>query len=449
MSTALSALASWCAALAWRDVPDAQRALVPLRVLDTLGLIAAGARTDAVRAALGFVADEGGSGGATLPVTGAKISPSRAALVHGIAAHCRDFDDTFTDSVVHPGSIVVSAALAAGEGARAAPDDVGAAIVAGYEIGARLGGIAGRRFHARGLHATGIVGPIAAAAAASRAQRLDAEKTAWAMGLAASMSGGLMAFQADGAWSKWLHTGWAAQGGVTAAALAARGFRGPLFALDGPGNLFAAMLAGEAVDTAALTRELGAAWQGGEARFKYYPCAHVIQPYIDAALTLKRAHALATADIAEVRCAIAPWAIPIVCEPRAPRVAPATELDAIASLPYMVAHGLAEGEAGLAALTAEARGRADLRALAQRIFHDADPAMGQGFDARVQIRTAAGRIHEATAQAAVLDRERLMAKFAANAARLLGDVRAQEAAALLAAMPVPDPAAIIRIFHAA
>jgi 2-methylcitrate dehydratase PrpD len=443
----LEALASWCADLRWSDVPEALRALVPLRVLDTVGLAAAGADTDAVRAAADFARDEGGAGAAALWIAPHRLPAARAALVHGIAAHCRDFDDTFPDSVVHPGSVVVPAALAAGEAAHAAADDIGTAIVAGYEIAARIGGVAGRRFHVRGLHATGVVGPIAAAAAAARARQLPPLETAWAMGLAASMSGGLMAFQADGAWSKWLHAGWAAQGGIVAADLAARGFRGPLAALGGPGNLFAAMLAGEALDLAALTRGLGADWKGGGARFKYYPCAHVIQPYIDAALALRGEHALAAADIAEVRCAIAPWAIPIVCEPRAARTAPATELDAIASLPYMVAHALAEGAVGLAALASDARERADLRGLAARVLHEPDASLGQGFDARLSIRTHSGRALTATAHAAEIDAERLAAKFIANAAPLLGRPRAEDAARRLLAMSAPDPAAISTVLH--
>jgi 2-methylcitrate dehydratase PrpD len=446
--SALTALAAWGAALDWRDVPAAQRALVPLRVLDTAGLVAAGWGTDAVRAALDFAKNEGGAGAAALWLGAARLPASRAAFMHGVAAHCRDFDDTFTDSVVHPGSVVIPAALAASEAARTQAEDAGAAIVAGYEIAARIGGVAGRRFHARGLHATGIVGPIAAAAAAARAGRLTVEATAWAMGLAASMSGGLMAFQADGAWSKWLHTGWAAQGGTAAADLAARGFRGPRAALDGPGGLFAALLHGETLDLDALTRGLGVDWQGGAAHFKYYPCAHVIQPYIDAALALRRAHKLAAGDVAEVRCAIAPWAVPIVCEPRAARVAPETELDAIASLPYMVAHALAEGTVTLSALSAEARRRADLRALAARVVHEADAAMGRGFDARMAIRTHAGRTLTATAEAAAADAGRIAAKFAANAAPILGTMRARDAAERLLAMSVPDPSAIAGLMRA-
>lgn len=447
-SNAQSTLAAWCSALEWSSIPEMQRALVPLRVLDTLGLIATGAATEAVRSTLKLALDEGGRGAASLFIATERLPAARCALVHGVAAHCRDFDDTFPDSVVHPGSVVVPAALAAGEGCAALPEDIGAAIAVGYEIAARIGAVAGRRFHARGLHATGIVGPIAAAAAAARACRLSAQHLASAMGLAASMSSGLMAFQADGAWSKWLHVGWAAQGGILAADLAAREFRAPMLAIDGPFGLYAALLAGESVETAALTRGLGTEWKGGGALFKYYPCAHVIQPYIDAALTLRSKHGLSAADVDEVRCAIAPWAVPIVCEPRASRIAPVTDLDAIASLPYLVAHALAEGEVGLAALAPTARERADIRALAARIVHDPDPTLGQGFDARIVIRTGAGSTFAAMAEAAACEPAKLQAKFVANATPLLGAVHAKAAAAQLVSMVAPDPAAIAALFRA-
>ena len=44
-------LAEWAAALAWDDVPPDVRVQVPLRVLDTAGLILVGAGTPAVGAA--------------------------------------------------------------------------------------------------------------------------------------------------------------------------------------------------------------------------------------------------------------------------------------------------------------------------------------------------------------------------------------------------------------
>ncbi|MGH7006119.1 MAG: MmgE/PrpD family protein, partial [Alphaproteobacteria bacterium] len=292
---------------------------------------------------------------------------------------------------------------------------------------------------------TGVVGPIAAAATAARASGLSAGATAWAMGLAASMSGGLMAFQSDGAWSKWLHVGWAAAGGITAAALAARGFRGPLAALAGRGGLYEALLAGEVLDLSPLTAALGADWRGGRAQFKYYPCAHVIQPYIDAALAIRNAHGLKAGDIAAVRCRIAPWAVPIVCEPRARKIAPKTELDAIASLPYMVAYALAEGGPTLDALSEVARKRADLRDLAARIEEQGDPALGRGFDAHLEIRTNSGPVYSAESSADVLDPGRLTAKFIANVTPRLGAARAIEASRRLIGMAMPDVKAIAAI----
>jgi 2-methylcitrate dehydratase PrpD len=95
-------------------------------------------------------------------MTGKQALAATAALVHGSLAHARDFDDTYIDSVVHPGSTVIAAALAAGESVDAPFDALSTAIVIGYEVAARLGMVAGRGL-ARGFHATGIVGPIAAA----------------------------------------------------------------------------------------------------------------------------------------------------------------------------------------------------------------------------------------------------------------------------------------------
>src|SRR6185312_242254 len=109
---------------------------------------------------------------------GASATPAVAALIHGSLAHARDFDDTFPDSVVHPGSTVIAAALAAGEARDTAFDELSSAIVAGYEIAARLGAAAGRKFHARGFHATSVIGPVAAAATAARIHKLGAAATA-------------------------------------------------------------------------------------------------------------------------------------------------------------------------------------------------------------------------------------------------------------------------------
>ncbi len=445
--TASERLAAWGAGLAWADVPADQRGLIGLRVLDTVGLILAGAETEAARAVVGMGEAQGGAPEATLFLAGRKTAAAVAALVHGTVAHCRDFDDTFLDSVVHPGSTVIAAALALGEAVGAADEDIGAAIIAGYEAAARLGGFAGRRFHARGFHATGIVGPLTAALAAARLLRLSAAQTADALGLAASMSSGLMSFQDDGTWSKWLHVGWSAQGGIVAAQLAQRGFRGPRGVLDGRHNLYGAFIGETASAAEPLCGDLGRAWRGGDAHFKYYPCAHVIQPYIDAAIALRAAHGLTPAGIARVTCTIAPWAVPIVCEPRAPKLRPAADMDAIASLPYQVAVALADGRVDLDALGAAARGRADALALAPRIEHRADDTLGKGFDGAMIIALHSGETLRAAVGSAPPDRAKMEANFRANAARAVTADTAARLEEIILAGPLPrfaDLAAALR-----
>lgn len=455
MSTRSSAtpsreLAEWAAALEWSSVPPDVREQVPLRVLDTTGLIAIGSVTPAVRAAkalagssvvgVGAGTSEQGAAGAQhtgSSMVGAgttRVTPAYAAMVHGVAAHCRDFDDTFVDSVIHAGSVVVPTALAVAESVSASAEDFGVSIVAGYEMAARIGAVAGRRFHARNLHATGVVGPIAAAVTAGRLLALTGEQMSWAIGLAASMSGGLMAFTIDGGWSKWLHAGWAAHGGIVAAQLAAKGFRGPEHVLAGGKDLFSALLHGEALDRSILTRELGHTWFGARAEFKYYPCAHVIHPYIDAVLEIVTRHDLQANEIASIECAIAPWAAAIVAEPRAAKLRFDSELEAIASLPYQLAVAVADRRVDLGALDEAQRARPDLLDIATRIVHCNDPALGQGFDGRIEVRTTSGACHSMEVAMPGSDARRLREKFTHHVQPLLDDAPRGDASAASVAL---------------
>jgi 2-methylcitrate dehydratase PrpD len=427
--TPLESLASWASGVTPGDVPAEQQTLVRTRLLDTFGLIAAAAGHPAGGRLLAWAAANGGSGATVLP-TGAAASAATAALAHGSLAHARDFDDTFPETVVHPGSTVIAAALAAAEAKNASFDELSTAIVVGYEIAARLGAAAGRGFHARGFHATSVVGPIAAAGAAGRILGLDAGAMADAFGLATSMSSGLLAFLADGGWSKWLHTGWAAHGGLVAAELARRAFRGPRHALDHRYGLYGAFLGNPDTDLGVITAALGRTWLGATARAKHFPCAHVIEPYIDAALAWRSEGRIRADAVQPIRCAVAPWALPIVAEPRPVKIAPTNDLEAIASLPFMVAAALCDGRVDLATLRPETLGRADIRALAARIACEGDATLGSGFDGRIEA-TADGVLISRDVALAPPSEKRMVAKFRANTAHLQQPACAELEAALL------------------
>jgi 2-methylcitrate dehydratase PrpD len=404
-------LAEWCAGLAESDISGEAAALAPLRLLDSTGLMVAGSSTAAADAARSLAETLGGPAQSTVAGSAQRLSSSYAALIHGVAAHCFDYDDTFADSVVHPGSVVIPTAVAVAESIGATGADFRAAIAVGYEVAARVGAVAGKRFHARNMHATGIVGPIAAAATVGRLRRLSPEQISWAIGLAASMSGGIRAYARDGGWSKWLHVGWAAHGGITAADLAALGYRGPEYVLDGGSDLYSVMLHGETVDRSLLLDGLGKVWRGALAQFKYYPCAHVIHPFIEAVLTLVGEHDLQAGEIVGIECAIAPWAAAIVCEPPEAKLRFASELEAIGSLPYQLSVAVLERRVGLNSLQESMRARADIAAFARRVTYRKDEALNRGFDGFVEIRAASGRSFAKKAALAENDPTKVREKF--------------------------------------
>jgi len=382
-------------------------------------LIIAGQDSELAEALRQFARRDPGSAESCLVFSGDRISARLAALVHGALAHAWDFDDTFLDSIVHPGSVVIPTALSVGEAVGADGPTTGAAIAVGYEVAARLGSVAGRNLHARSFHASGIIGPLAAAATAGRLYGHTPQQMTDAFGLAASMSGGLLNFLNDGGWSKWLHLGWAAHGGITAAQLAADGFRGPAHVLEGPHGLYDAFTDKAHGSIDSITRDLGVTWMNSKAWAKHYPCAHVIAPYIDGALDIAGKQGLRGEDIAHVECGVEPWTIPIVCMPRASKLAPSTTIEAIASLPYHVAAALVISRADIDTLGSAARTDPKILDLAERVSHTQCAGNTDGVTGFIRITTTTNNQHEKTVAAVPVEASALRSKFRANAARYL------------------------------
>src|SRR3546814_7698711 len=141
-----------------------------------------------------------------------------AALVNATSAHALDYDDTSSDS--HPSAVLFPAILAVGE-RFASGKDILSAYVAGFEVWTELASRDWDKHHNKGFHPSGIFGPIGAAAACANLLRLNADRSAAAMAIAASMSAGLVAN--FGTMTKPYQLGRAAQSGVLAAQMAARG----------------------------------------------------------------------------------------------------------------------------------------------------------------------------------------------------------------------------------
>lgn len=421
-------LAAYFSGLAWEDVPEDLRGLALLRVVDTFGLCLAARREPFGGPLLRFVERQSGCDEASVIGEKKRLPASAAALVHGGLAHGLDYDDTHLESVVHPSSVVVPVALAVGEARGRPGTEILASIVAGCEVMCRLGAAGQGRFHRRGFHASGVIGPLAAALTAGLLIGLDEARLVDAMGVAGSLGGGLLEFLEDGTWSKRIHLGWAGHGGIVAAELASDGFRGPASVIEGRFGLFASYLQ-DREGLEEIGQGLGVDWKSRGTHFKLYPCAHALHPFIELAFHARVQEEMAPDDIVSFECVVPSWQVPMFCEPWSDKISPRNEYQARTSLPYAVSAALAYGAVDLQTFTPEVMARQEWRELAVRANYRENSAARPGsFGAALRIRTTGGKEHlyEADGQLAQGSAADLRAKYMRNATRALSEAAAED-----------------------
>src|SRR5215510_13887408 len=280
-------------------------------LLDVAGLCLVARNTDYVRAALNAWPDPGP---ATVIGQGGTRGAAAAAFINGTAAHGEDYDDTFEGGPVHTGAVIVPAVLAACEAEGRGGDDALLGIAIGVETLCRLCLIVPKSVHKAGFHPTAVFGTVAAAAGVAAALRLTPRQTVDALGVAGSMAGGIIEYLAEGAWTKRLHPGWAAQSGLRAALLGRAGFTGPRTVLEGVHGLFNGFAHTTHGDWEALAAGFGTAWHMPRLAFKPYPCGTMIQPYIDCALRLRQA-GVAPSQVRRIVCETAEGILHRLWEP--------------------------------------------------------------------------------------------------------------------------------------
>jgi 2-methylcitrate dehydratase PrpD len=338
-------------------------------LIDVVGLSVTARNEDYIASALAGYDDDG-------PCTAIghrrTLNAAGAAFVNGTAAHGEDFDDTFEGGPVHAGAVVVPAVLAACE--RHNPDGrmalIGIAI--GTEVLCRLSLVVPKAVHKAGFHPTAVFGAIGAAAGVGAALGLNARQIVDALGIAGSMAGGIIEYLAEGAWTKRLHAGWAAQSGIRAALLARGGFVGPRTVFEGVHGLFHGFAHTTKGDYDALTGDFGIRWVTDTLAFKPYPCGTMAQPYIDCARRLA-ARGVKAEDIAGIICEVAEGTVHRLWEPLADKQRPRNGYAAKFAVPYLLATGFVHGGVGLGAFTERAIGDPRVLALAAKVKFVIDP----------------------------------------------------------------------------
>lgn len=349
-------------------IPASYAELVEKLVIDVAGLCIAARSADFVRAALaGWEAD----GRCTALGHARSLDAAGAAFVNGTAAHGEDFDDTFEGGPVHAGAVVVPAVLAVAEREKLPGGQALRGIAVGVEFMCRASLVAPKLIHKAGFHPTAVIGALAAAAGVASALNSSKENFVSALGVAGSMASGLIEYLAEGAWTKRLHPGWAAQSGIRAADLACAGFVGPRTVLEGTHGFYHGFARTTGGDWAKLVDGFGSRWVSESLAFKVYACGTMTHPYIDCARRLAKRVRLE--DIAEIVCEAAEGTVHRLWEPLAAKQRPPNAYAAKFSQPYCIAAGFVLGHAGLDAFTEERVRDPRLLAVASKVRYEIDP----------------------------------------------------------------------------
>jgi 2-methylcitrate dehydratase PrpD len=391
-ASATETLSAFLASIRYEMLPEDVVARTEELFLDWFASALAGRTARPIAAIEHFATLMGpATGPSEILTTRRRSSPFFAALVNGGASHFVEQDELHNSSVLHPGTVVFPAVLAAGQHAGISGKALIAASVAGYECGVRVGEFLGRS-HYKVFHTTGTAGKLAAAAGVAHVLGLDARQTQNCLGSAGTMAAGLWEFLRDAADSKQLHTAKAAADGLMAAYLARDDFTGAKQILEGKQGMAAGMSSD--ADPLRLTEGLGARWALAETSFKFHASCRHTHPAADALLELMHEQRLKAEDVVEVTAHVHQGAIDVL----GPVIDPRTLHQSKFSMGFVLALIALHGRAGLADFNDDS-----LREPAVRAFHDKvrmvlDPEIDRAYPrrwmGRVSVKTRDGRTVE-------------------------------------------------------
>jgi 2-methylcitrate dehydratase PrpD len=338
-------------------------------LVDVVGLAVTARDADYVRSVLAACEDDGSCSAIGHART---LTAADAALVNGTAVHGEDFDDTFEGGPVHAGAVIVPAVLAVCERHRLDGSAALIGIAVGVETMCRLSLVAPTLTHKAGFHPTAVFGAMGAAVGVGAALKLEPRQLIDALGTAASMASGIIEYLAEGAWTKRLHAGWAAQSGIKAALLGRARFLGPRTVFEGVHGFFHAFAHTTEADYDALIGDFGERWVTETLAFKAYPCGTMTHPYIDCARRLA-GRGIKADNITEMICEVGEGTVHRLWEPLAAKQHPANGYAGKFSTPYCIAAGFLRGNVGLSDFTDSAVQDPRVVALAEKVRYRIDP----------------------------------------------------------------------------
>lgn len=346
----------------YRDIPKDVLELAKKHFLDCVGSALAEAAEPRSEIVQRFFTDILSTGNCRIIGRGRHLTVDNAAFATGILAHTICFDDSGPS---HPSVTVVPGLLAMGECYHLCGKEILCTQVMGYEVFQRLNAVTADAWEMRqrGWHPTGFFGSIAGAAQASKLLGLNVETAQRALGIAASLGGGLS--QNIGNMGMGLHAGNASRNGIVAAHLAKQGFTADLQPLEGRFGLMDALCGPGNYDSSVLTKDLGSPFRLKDPgiTIKPYPNCWAHQKVLQATLELVHRFAITAGDVDQIYVDLQ------MEKPTYRYLEPKTDLEARYSLGYGIALAILDGELTLKQYSDDRITRVDTVELMQRIVH--------------------------------------------------------------------------------
>jgi 2-methylcitrate dehydratase PrpD len=353
------------------NLPDNAIQIARMSIIDGIGTCIAGAESSAGRIITDYVSERAGRPEATVITKGLKASAPEATLANGTMMHALDYDDCSEGFLGHPTTVILPAVLALGEWLGISGGEALLSYILGYEVCNKIGSGMGSTYYETGWHSTATIGALAAAIAATKVLKLDVQQTGMAIGIAASLAGGLR--QNFGTMTKPLHAGNAARNGVFAALLAQKGFTADQEILESPFG-YARVFSGTAkADLQKMTSNLGTPFEivSSPPMIKLYPSCRGTAGCIDAILYLVGQHDIDADDVAEVECRTSSHTPQVLIHSH-----PQTALEGKFSLQYCMAIAIADKEVGLNQFTDNKVQDAKIQKLINKVRYAHPPEMG-------------------------------------------------------------------------
>jgi len=389
-------LAEFVEYIEYNDLPSEVVMQAKRCLLDTIGVVLAGSKTETGLIFSLFFKELGGIREATIFGDGSKVPATHAALVNGTMGHVHELDDGHRFALGHPGVTSIPAALAVAEKVGVGGKELIAAICLGYEIFARIAKAVNPSHRSRGFHTTGTCGTFGATVSAAKILGLKDKSIVNAFGIAGLQTAGLMEVMRGESRVKPFNAGRAASNGVLSALLADKGITAPETILEGDNGFLKAY--SDKVDLQKIIDGLGEDFEIMKTYVKLHAACRHAHPAIDCMLHLINEYNLTSDQVESIAVKTYSAAYNLTGKEYHPK----TESTAKFSIPYCLAAALIYGRVGLNEFDMDKINNKVLLQLASKVKVEVNPDIDRLVPdkrgASIDVVTKSGERHKWTVE---------------------------------------------------